>query len=284
MEPWSVHDDTPYLRRPPESSSAWWLVLLLVVLGVAAAGYYYLQQSEEPTALPRTPAPRAEAPPAPPETAPAIRHPIESTRNETQPLPTLDNSDSMMRQALSELMGRKPFDELVYPAQLVRRIVATVDNLPRETTPRRVMPLQPVPGSLAAAATADQLIISPANAARYAPYVRVIEALDSRTLVRRYIDSYALFQRAYEELGYPNRYFNDRLVEAIDDLLAAPEIAAPISIVQPKVLYQFEDPDLETRSAGQKIMIRMGSDNASKVKGKLREIRRELTSAGAAKP
>jgi hypothetical protein len=284
MEPWPVHDDTPYLRRPPESSSAWWLVVLLVVLGVAAAGYYFLQRSEEPTALPGTPAPRAEAPPAAPETAPAIRHPIETPGNETQPLPTLENSDSMMRQALSELMGRKPFDELVYPAQLIRRIVATVDNLPRETAPRRVMPLQPVPGSLAAAATADQLIIGPANAARYAPYVRVIESLDSRTLVRRYIDSYALFQRAYEELGYPNRYYNDLLVEAIDDLLAAPEITAPIRIVQPKVLYQFEDPDLETRSAGQKIMIRMGTDNAAKVKGKLREIRRQLSAAGAARP
>jgi hypothetical protein len=33
---------------------------------------------------------------------------------------------------------------------------------------------------------------------------------------------------------------------------------------------------LEARSAGQKIMMRMGSENAAKVKAKLREIRSEL--------
>jgi hypothetical protein len=106
--------------------------------------------------------------------------------------------------------------------------------------------------------------------------VRVFDSLDSRALVQRYIESYPLFQRAYAELGFPQRNFNDRLVEAIDDLLAAPEIAGPPELAQPKVLYEFADPDLEGRSAGQKIMMRMGSGNAARVKSKLREIRREL--------
>jgi len=65
-------------------------------------------------------------------------------------------------------------------------------------------------------------------------------------------------------------------VEAIDNLLAAPELAAPPELVQPKVLYEFADEDLQKRSAGQKIMMRMGADNARRVKAKLREIRREL--------
>jgi hypothetical protein len=43
------------------------------------------------------------------------------------------------------------------------------------------------------------------------------------------------------------------------------------------VLYQFADPELEGLSAGQKIMLRMGAENAAKVKAKLREIRRELS-------
>ena len=45
----------------------------------------------------------------------------------------------------------------------------------------------------------------------------------------------------------------------------------------PKVLYEFADADLQERSAGQKIMLRMGSGNAARVKDKLRAIRRELT-------
>ena len=78
--------------------------------------------------------------------------------------------------------------------------------------------------------------------------------------------------------GYPNAYFNDRLIVAIDDMLAAPEIPSP-KLAQPKVLYEFADPAVETLSAGQKILVRMGPENAKRVKDKLRAIRRELTVA-----
>jgi hypothetical protein len=106
----------------------------------------------------------------------------------------------------------------------------------------------------------------------------------ARAAVEIYAQAYPLFQQAYEQLGYPGKYFNDRLVEAIDDLLAAPEVDAPLKLMQPKVLYEFADPDLETRSAGQKILIRMGKDNALKVKAKLREVRQELAAASGRKP
>jgi hypothetical protein len=52
-------------------------------------------------------------------------------------------------------------------------------------------------------------------------------------------------------------------------------------VEQPHVVYRFADPDLEAASAGHKIMLRMGSENASRIKAKLREIRRALTDAGA---
>jgi hypothetical protein len=87
-----------------------------------------------------------------------------------------------------------------------------------------------------------------------------------------------LFQQAYEELGYPGAYFNDRLVHAIDHLLATPEIAGDLALKQPRVLYEFADPQLEMLSAGQKAMLRIGPDNARRVKAKLRALRAEITS------
>ena len=125
------------------------------------------------------------------------------------------------------------------------------------------------------------LVIGPDNWARYAPYVAIAQAVDAKKLVDFYVHFYPLFQQAYEGLGYPKGYFNDRLIEAIDDLLAAPDIGDPIKLVQPKVLYQFADPKLEARSAGQKIMIRMGAANAAKVKAKLAEIRQALMARSA---
>jgi hypothetical protein len=277
MEHWSARDDRPYLKHS-ESSSTWWIALVVVLLGGAAAAYYFWQQQHfEPPPPLAAPEPRTEAPAQVGE-KPAVRHPLPAIGAEpAKPLPTLDNSDAMMRDTVVGLVGRKSFEQLVYPTQLIRRVVATVDNLPRETAPRRVMPLEPVPGAFAVLGTGDEVTIGAANSARYGPYVRVLESLDSRALVQRYLESYPLFQSAYAELGFPDSSFNDRLVEAIDDLLAAPDIATPVKLVRPKVLYQFADPELEGRSAGQKIMIRMGSENAAKVKAKLREIRRELT-------
>jgi hypothetical protein len=140
----------------------------------------------------------------------------------------------------------------------------------------RLLPVRSVSGRFATAGSGDGITIGADNAARYAPYVSMAEAVDAKTLAALYMRFYPLFQEAYRELGYPNGYFNDRLVEAIDDVLAAPVVQAPIKLTQPKVLYEFADPDLERRSAGQKIMMRMGSDNAARVKAKLAQFRREV--------
>jgi Protein of unknown function (DUF3014) len=67
-------------------------------------------------------------------------------------------------------------------------------------------------------------------------------------------------------------------VEVIDHLLEAPELHRPALLSQPKVLYEFADPKLEDLSAGQKILLRMGRENAVKMKAKLREIREALVS------
>ena len=283
MEPGSVREeDRPFLR--PSRRAEYWLPALAIVAVVClAVFYYYLQQGRE---LPYAPQPEtlsappaAPAPPPQAEQAPAIRHPLEdSAQAAPGSLPALDNSDSMMRESVAGLIGRKAFADAVIPGQLVRRIVATVDNLPRPTAPRRMMPLQPVPGAFVASA-GESPTIAPQNFARYAPYVRVLGSVDAHALVQSYVRAYPLFQRAYEELGFPGKYFNDRLMEAIDDMLATPEIDAPLTLVQPKVLYEFADPDLETRSAGQKILLRMGPENAARVKAKLLEVRRELIAA-----
>jgi hypothetical protein len=249
------------------------MALAAVVAGAALYAYYVLYSSLTP---PRVETPTLAAPAAPaPAPAPASVAEA-STAPDVAPaasLPTLDNSDALLREKLVDLMGRVPFSELVLPVALVRRIVATVDNLPRETAPRRVMPLAPVPGTY-----------EPGNYDRYAPYVRVIEAIDEKALVADYARAYPLFQQAYVELGYPGKQFNDRLIQAIDDLLSAPELDAPLDLVRPRVVYEFASPDLETRSAGQKIMLRMGPQNAARVKAKLVLVRREILAASKPRP
>jgi hypothetical protein len=133
----------------------------------------------------------------------------------------------------------------------VRRIVATVDNMPRKTYAQRLSPLKPAPGKFTVAGTDAQMAISPQNAARYAPLVRAFEAVNSEKLVALYVRFYPLFQEAYREQGYPNAYFNDRLVQVLDLLIATREAPGQLAIAQPKVLYEFADPALEALPSGQ---------------------------------
>ena len=178
-----------------------------------------------------------------------------------------------MRDALASLFKGNKLPEFVQPMNLIRNVVATIDNLPRSKVAPRLMPVQPTPGALSTTNAGDNLVIAPDNSARYAPVVALVHAIDTKQLVAIYVRFYPLFQQAYRELGYPDGYFNDRLVAVIDHLIATPDVKPPIALVQPKVLYQYADPDLEALSAGQKAMIRVGSDNAAVLKAKLREIR-----------
>lgn len=255
-----------------------WLVVLLVLGGIAA-GFYYWQMGQEPEPAPAPPV--AEAPPAP-EPEPRIRHPVPEAAPSDMPLPALESSDDTLLGALTGLFGQPAVQEFFDVRELARRFVVTVDNLPRRQVPMRYRLFKPVAGQFLATGEGENYLTNIANHRRYKPYVLLAGAVDAKRLVAVYTRFYPLFQEEYVNLGYPKGYFNDRLVEAIDDLLAAPEIPGAIKLVRTKVMYQFADPALEELSAGQKIMIRMGVENAVRIKARLREFRQELT--GQAKP
>jgi hypothetical protein len=261
--------------------------LAVVLLGAALGGYWLWQRdADDPPAAPIFTAPvpvAAKAPAAPPAPAaePEIRHPVEA-EPEAPALPDPDHADAALFKALGKVLGKK-LVALVVPDELIRRIVATVDNLPRQQLPAAIVPLKRTPGAFATAGSGETLTIAASNAQRYAPQIKLIAAVDSGRLVALYREFYPLFQRAYAQLGYPKAYFNDRLVEAIDDLLAAPDVEPGARLVQPKVLYEYADPELQARSAGQKIMMRVGPDNAAALKAKLKEIR-QLVARAPAKP
>jgi hypothetical protein len=278
----------PYLERQESGESAlagrllrWGVPLVLLAVAVASIYWYWrrdqaTQPATAPPAVSATPAPQAA-----PE--PAIRHPIEGVRPETQEaiaatLPaSVDESDPAVADALTALVGGGPLEQFAILNGFVRRLVATIDNLPRSKAPQRMWPARPTQGAFVTTGDKDAVYLSPENYRRYEPALRFLESVDTGKMVALYVRFYPLFQQAYKDLGYPDKYFNDRLVEVIDHLLATPELAAPVKLAKPWVMYEFADPALEARSAGQKTLIRMGSANAVRVKAKLREIRRQVT-------
>ena len=254
----------------------------LIALLIAVAGYFYFSAKEQAPKPPAAdmntaaPAPEPQPPvqvsaPSPPE-PPPILHPIE-TLPSADPLPDLSHSDVPFRQSLGGILGKKGL-ALVLSDDLIYHLVVTLDNLPRKHLPASVVPLQRAAGPFAVDGQGEARTIAASNAKRYAAFIAVAKNLDADALVALYRRYYPLFQQAYKELGYPDGNFNDRLVAVIDDLLAAPDPEPPIRLDQPKILFQYADPNLENRSAGQKIMMRIGRNNAAVLKQKLTEIRR----------
>jgi hypothetical protein len=271
-------DDRP-LFRPGKPPVRWGFPLLLGGIIAAAGVIYYFSQLRVQPQRP-APAPAAATPPVTPQSSaePRIEHPIEGTpAPAAAPLPALAESDPSLQEALAGLFGSASFDLLFHPQDIVRHFVATIDNLPRKTVAQRVMPIKPVTGAFRTSGPEGSTVVGLDNAARYSPYVRALEAVDSARLVALYVRFYPLFQQAYAELGYPSRYFNDRVFEVIDHLLATPDVRGPIALVQPKVMYEYADPTLQDLSAGQKMLVRMGPENEAKVKAKLRELKKALT-------
>ncbi|MPZ46876.1 MAG: DUF3014 domain-containing protein [Betaproteobacteria bacterium] len=251
-----------------------WVAIIAVV--AIAAAWIWMQRSQPIL----TPAPPAIEPPAPSagEAQPKIQFPVPPVAT-PKPLPALDQSDAQLREALSGVGAEPNWLEKAVFEDFVRRVVATVDSLTTPKIPLRLLPVKTAPGKFVAAVDTDGIRLKPENSMRYAAYMRVLEAVDPARVVALYVQYYPLFQQAYQELGYPNGYFNDRLVAVIDHLLVTPPVQAPVRLVQPEVMYRYADPELEARSAGQKLLMRIGNANAAIVKEKLRAIRRELVAA-----
>ena len=186
--------------------------------------------------------------------------------------------------ALTSLPDSAALEKFVVPQNLIRHAVATVDNLPRKKVAVELRPILPTVGEFAVAGTADHITLSPDNFKRYTPFVDMVKALDVKQAASVYFHFYPLFQQAYEDLGYPTEYFNDRVIEVVDHLLETPDVQGPIELVQPNVMYLYADPKLESLSAGQKTLIRMGPENAAVIKAKLRDLRAVLATRAAPRP
>jgi hypothetical protein len=274
-----------------------WILLVAAVAAGLVYYFYFLDRQDtmaEPSKLPPRVVIEEEAEPQPD----VISHDssdsksdwvVEEEEEPSEPLPPLVESDDAALAAAAELVGEEPAMKYIVAESLISRLVASVNALTLEQLPRNIVPLNAPGGKLQATPNglSDEVnpetglretlyVLDASNFQRYTAQVEVFEAMDPGALVDRYRMYYPLLQESYRELGYPEGDFNDRLLEVIDHLLATPEPAAPIRLVKPEAVFEFEDPELEALSAGQKFLIRIGPSNAQRVKVKLAQIREAI--------
>lgn len=257
-------------------------LLAVVIVGAGSGAWYVLQKP-----APKAPAPVAVPPPVetPATVAPAEpQYPVEAINPPPAasdgPLPTLFDSDAYVRDALIALFAQPQLAQWLVPEHLVQRFVAFVDALPNRKVPTHLWPAKPASGRFFVQEGDAGTVIGPANGARYDAHVAALTGVDTGAATAVYLRLYPLLQQAYRDLGYPDRHFNDRFVAVLDHLLAAPEPGAPVSVtMDDKGNWVYAEAALESASAGQKFLMRLGPKHEAAVKAKLREFRTALAGA-----
>ena len=257
-----------------------WLIALLLAAAAGAAAWFFWNRTEPP---PTVTAPmEQQAPVAEPAEPLHPVEPLEVTPGEGElvELPPLEESDTYFALALIDVFGPE-LETLLADEALIDKSVATVDNLTRSRVAEKIRPVGRLSGNFIVSAAGENgpFYLSPDNYARYRPLVNMVTGADLDELAATYRRFYPLMQEAFAQLGYPDGYFNDRVVAVIDHLLATPEPEEPVRLLQPHVLYEFADPELEALSGGQKLLIRMGPDHAAQIKTVLENFKTRIAKA-----
>lgn len=292
-----TESDRVHQRQGHEGSHVWPIIdgrglvlkkgfFWISLIAIAGLAFYALVKNAEPHRVLSPPEPPAgvasHLPPSPPgvDTAQSVVAPKTVVTPKAvvtpDPLPALGTSDSQFSAGLAKVFDLDVLPLFFRNDRMIWRFVTTIDNLPRHHAFPHILPVQPVSGVFLTATENADLVIAPQNSERYLDYLKILQKVDVRSAVDFYIRFYPLFQESYGKLGYPHQRFNDRVLLAIEDLLEAPELPESTPLEAVETICKYQDAALETRSVGQKMMMRIGRDSEQSAKVVLDAFRNEL--------
>jgi hypothetical protein len=262
---------------------------VLVVLAIAVVGYLLWQslgqQAAEPVPVPVAvaeiavePLPLPPAEDIPPRPEPVVEAIDEAPEPPKPVLPSLAESDSMMREQLAAAGVGAELDKLDQQQNLIQQGTALIEGFSRGLVVRKLLPIDPPKGLFSVELQGEQMFMNPAGYARYDGYAEAIESLDSAVLVNNFHTMRPLYEQAYGQLGLDPDDFDNAVVRVLDRILATPEIEEPIALSRRSVMYQYADPQLEQLTALQKQLLRMGPDNIRRIKAQAAVLRAGLLS------
>jgi len=269
-----------------------WLVPVVLLAVIGAAAWYFLWPKDVPPVEAPVPTTKpVEKTPEPLEpqdvltAKPVEQDPLaeqaadagddtqlgaEATVTTTETLPPLDSSDEVVKAGLLGLNWQPGLATLFASDELIRRFVVQVDNIAQG----RIVPEQALfkgmKQDFRAKTVGQGYQLDAANYARYDRYLTLLESADPQAVAALFQRFYPLLQSAYEELGYPNAQFNQRVQQAIQVLLDSPEVADEPALSLPSVHYAFADNELEQKGLAHKQMVRLGQKNQQRLKQLLR--------------
>jgi hypothetical protein len=258
-------DDRPSLEPdpPPRRASSVWVAVTLLVLAAGAAVYVAFVWRQ-----PAAPAQTAAAAPA--VTAPSASPPL-GGNGDPMTLPPLDASDTLVRTLVQALTESSAVMAWLPTNGLIRNFTVVVSNIAEGATPaKQVKVLRPAAPFRTVTRDGSPYI----DARSYDRYTRIADAVasvDAAGAAKLYATLKPRIEDAQRELGTTDS-FDHTLERAIVALLNTPAVDGTERLKLKGIGYGYADDRLESLTAAQKQLLRMGPRHVRVIKTKLRDI------------
>jgi len=258
----------PEVVTNPRRKLHWGVGLVAAVLVFAGVGTWLsLRQSS------------AEVPHPSQAVIPKPSHPGLAQR--TEPLPSSAALDALVRDRLARASNLPAFAAWLREHDLLRRFVTVVGNVAEGDSPREAVSFLAPADAFEARERAGKHFIEKQSYARYDVIGAVVGSLDMGVLVSTYREMRHLAERLHQESARPGSTFDAKLHLAFEQVLAVPVIDGEVEVVPRGALYVYADPKLESLTAAQKHLLRMGPENLRRIQAKVREASQQLTQQAA---
>ena len=192
-------------------------------------------------------------------------------------LPTLTDSDPFVFETLQTLQNGMALVNALAEDQIVRKFVVFVENISRGEFPQTGLPYKGLGQEMPVSEIDDNLFVMDQVAhSRFDQVVSTFVETDTDSAVIIYQMLLPLFQQAYAEIGFRNVSFDETLRAAINNVLRTTNMEGPYQLVKPSVMYLYADSSVENLAEVHKQLLRIGPDNTSALKAKLREFLTKL--------
>jgi hypothetical protein len=256
-------ESSPAAPRPTRPAGLWIIVAMLIA-AAAVAAYFALAWRPRP-------APTQTAPSAP--TAPATVPPTSlGGSGEPITLPPLDASDTLVRTLVQALSESSAVMAWLPTNGLIRNFTVVVANIADGATPARHLSVLRPRSPFRIVEQDGIATVDPRSYDRYARIADAIGSIDPAGAARLYGTLKPRIEEAHRDLGSPDPSFDRTLERAIVALLNTPVVEGPIRLRPTGIGYGYADERLESLTAAQKQLLRMGPRNVRIIKARLREI------------
>lgn len=197
-------------------------------------------------------------------------------------LPTLNESDSWLKEKLPELTWRTELLKLVIDEDMIRRFVVFTDNFSQGSLAYEHAPFILPSGQFSVDESQmsyeDKQSVWQWNSdssKRFDLYTDLLRSIDSTNLVNWYFEVKPLIDEAYNELGYEDDFTNT-LQDAITRVLDLELPKSSMALIRPSVMYKYQDEKLEALPDSDKLLLRLGKENLLVIKSILLEVNEKI--------